>query len=81
MARSFGPAYVKRTIRFNSIRRGLLGGNRFWLTMFGVLQLARWSGKVTKRGEMPVRFTEQLGPGEAYEIRHVAPPKRRGRRS
>ena len=29
MARGFGPAYVKRTIRYNSVRRGLLGGNRF----------------------------------------------------
>ena len=81
MARSFGPAYVKRTLRYNSVRRGLFGGNRFWLTMFGLGQLARWSGKVTKRGDMPVRFTEKLAPGEAYEIRHVAPPKRRGRRS
>lgn len=80
-ARSFGPTYVKRTIRYNSVRRGLLGGNRFWLTVFALGRLARWSGKVTKRGDMPIRFTERLEPGEAYEIRHVAPPKGRGRRS
>ena len=49
--------------------------------MIGLGQLARWSGKVTKRGDMPVKFTEKLAPGEAYEIRHIAPPKRRDRRS
>ncbi len=81
MARSFGPRYVKRVIRDNSLRRGLFEGNRFWLTMFGLGQLARWTGKVTKRGEMPLRFSERLRPGEAYEIRHVARPKRRDRSS
>ena len=55
-----GPTYVKRTVRMNSIRKGLLGGSRFWLAIFGLGYVARWSGKVTKRGEMPVRFSEEL---------------------
>lgn len=81
MARSFGPTHVKRAIRHNSLHRGLFGGSRFWLTMFGLGQLVRWSGKVTKRGEMPIRFSERLGPDEAYMIHHVARPKRRDRSS
>jgi len=71
--RGFGPTYVKRTIRMNSVRKGLLGGSRFWLTIFVMGYVMRWSGKVTKRGEMPVRFSEALGPGEELVIRHVDP--------
>lgn len=73
MASRFGPTYVKRTIRYNGIRKGLLGGSRFWLTVFVAGYVARWSGKVTKRGEMPIRFSESLKPGESYVIRHVDP--------
>ena len=69
--RGFGPTYVKRVVRMNSIRKGLLGGSPFWLGIFGLGYLARWSGKVTKRGEMPVRFSEAIGPGEQLVIRHV----------
>ena len=70
---ALGPAYVRRTVRMNSIRKGILGGNRFWLTVFALGYVGRFVGKVTKRGEMPVVFTEKLAPGEAYEIRHVEP--------
>ena len=70
--RGFGPAYVKRTIRMNSIRKGLLGGSRFWLVVFGLGYVARWSGKVTKRGEMPIRYSEALKPGEELVIRHTS---------
>ena len=70
---SFGPAYVKRTIRVNSVRKGLLGGSRFWLGMFAAGYLVRWSGKVIKRGEKPIRFSEALKPGESLVIRHIDP--------
>lgn len=70
-ARSFGPAYLKRTVRFNATRKGLLGGSRFWLVVFGVLRLAKWSGKVTKRGEAPIQFSEALQTGESFVVRHV----------
>ncbi len=71
MASRFGPAYVKRTLRFNSVRKGLLGGSRFWLAVFVGGYVARWSSKVTKRGAMPIRFSESLEPGESFVIRHV----------
>ena len=70
--RGFGPTYVRRTIRMNSIRKGLLGGSRFWLTVFALGYVARWSGKVTKRGEMPIRYSETLEPGQELVIRHMA---------
>ncbi|MDG2027500.1 MAG: hypothetical protein P8J50_10340 [Acidimicrobiales bacterium] len=70
--RGFGPAFVKRTIRMNGIRKGLLGGSRFWLVIFGLGYVARWSGKVTKRGEMPIRYSEKLKPGESIVISHTS---------
>ncbi|MEO0494622.1 MAG: hypothetical protein AAF081_14525 [Actinomycetota bacterium] len=79
-ARSFGPAYLKRTVRFNATRKGLLGGSRPWLVVFGLLRLAAWSGKVTKRGDAPVKFGESLQPGESFVITHIAPPKKERRR-
>ena len=73
MASRFGRTYVRRTIRMNSFRKGLLGGSPFWLTVFALGRVGRFVGKVTKRGEAPVVFRERLGPGEAYEIRHLRP--------
>jgi hypothetical protein len=72
-SRGFGPTYVKRTIRMNSMQKGLFGGSRFWLTVFAAGYVLRWTGKVTKRGEMPVRYSESLRPGEEIVIRHVDP--------
>ncbi len=71
MAARFGPAYVKRTVRYNGVRKGLLGGSRIWTAVFVAGYLARWSGKVTKRGEKPIRFSESLKPGESFVIRHI----------
>ena len=71
--RRFGRSYVRRTVRMNSIRKGLLGGSRFWLAVFAAGYVGRWTGKVTKRGEPPVVFSEKLKPGESYEIRHIEP--------
>ncbi len=73
--RGFGPTYVKRTVRRNSVRKGLLGGSRFWLAIFIAGYVARWSGKVTKRGEMPVRYSERLLPGESITITHIDAPR------
>ena len=80
MARSFGPAYLKRTIRFKATRQGLLGGSRRWLAVFGLLQFLKWSGKVTKRGEAPIKFGESLELGESFLITHMAPPSRASKR-
>jgi hypothetical protein len=70
---------LRRYIRMNALRRGLLGGSRPWLAVFVLGILGRQMGKVTKRGEMPLVLSEALKPGEALLITHLA-PKRRGRR-
>ena len=75
MAARFGPAYVRRTLRDNSVRKGLMGGNRFWLAIFVARYLTRLSRKVTKRGEKPIRFSESLKPGESFVIRHIGSTK------
>jgi len=71
--RKAGPTYIKRRIRMNSIQRGVLGGDKFWLTMFALGYAGRAVGKVTKRGPGPVVFSEKLAPGEAFEVRHIDP--------
>jgi len=78
MARkSFGKAYLSRTIRLKSIRKGLLGGSRFWLGIFGARLLGSKIRAIAKRGEMPIRFSEQLGVGERLEVSHLDPSTKR----
>jgi hypothetical protein len=71
--------FVKRYIRTNAIRRGLLGRDRFWMTVFALGLLGRQVNKVLKRGDMPVLFSEKLKPGESFVITHFAEPGRRGK--
>ena len=73
MAVPFRRGYVKRYIRYNSLRRGLLGGSRFWTIVFAAGFVGRWMGKVTKRGEMPVITSDDLEPGQGLLIRHLSP--------
>ena len=75
----FRRGVLRRYIRLNAFRRGLLGGSKPWLAIFVLSMLRRQMGKVTKRGEMPLVLSEALKPGEALLITHLA-PKRRGRR-
>ncbi|HAI64371.1 MAG TPA: hypothetical protein DCM13_05735 [Acidimicrobiaceae bacterium] len=72
--RSLGPAAVKQTVRTNALRRGLLGGSRPRLVVFAVLQIAKWSNKVTKRGEAPIAFRQALRPGQSFVITHLESP-------
>ncbi len=72
-AKTFGRAYLSRTIRLNSIRKGLLGGSKFWLTVFGVRFVGSRIQIITKRGEKPIRFSESLAVGETLTISHRPP--------
>lgn len=65
--------FVKRYIRYNALRRGLLGGSRIWTTIFFAGYVGRWLAKVTKRGEMPVITSDRIEPGEGLLIRHIPP--------
>jgi hypothetical protein len=78
---SFVKASVRRYLRYNSLRKGLLGQNKFWLSMFALGKLGGLMGKASKRGVAPVVFTEALKAGQSYEIAHITgPPTRRQRR-
>ena len=80
MFRFLRSAYVKRYLRYNSIRRGLLGGSKPWLAVLVLARVGRGIGKITKRGAMPLALTEALKPGQALVISHLAPRRRWWRR-
>ena len=71
--------FVKRYIRASAIRRGLLGGDRFWMVVLGLGLLGRQANKVLKRGDAPILFSERLKPGESFVITHFGEPSRRRR--
>jgi len=74
MARkSFGRAYLSRTIRIHSIRKGLFGGSTFWLVVFGARLIGSRTKAFTKRGEMPIRFSQKLAVGERLDVAHLDP--------
>ena len=72
---------LRRYLRLNAVRRGLLGGSKPWMVVLVLGLLGRQVGKVTKRGEMPLVLSEALKPGESMIITHLAPERRRRRRA
>jgi hypothetical protein len=72
--------FVRRYVRTNAIRRGLLGRDRLWMTIFVIGLLGRQANKVLKRGDAPLVFSERLQPGESFVITHFAEPGRGRRR-
>jgi len=78
--RIFRSAYVRRWLRYNALRKGLLGRQGPWLFVFVMSFLFRRLNTILKRGEMPIRFSEKLEPGVSYMISHLVPPTRRQRR-
>ncbi len=80
--RSLDPrVIVARRVRYNALRKGLLGGSGPWLAVFVVLRLGRFVGKVTKRGEAPVIFSERMPPGVVVGLENRRPVNRLGRRA
>ena len=71
--RRFGLSTLFETIRVKSFRNGLTGGSRVWMTVFVARFVLRWLARVAKQGEMPVKHSERLAPGESLLIRHVDP--------
>ncbi len=76
----FRSGYLRRWVRYNALRKGLLGRQGPWLAVFVLAFLGRRANAVLKRGEMPIRFSEKLEPGATYVISHIVPPTRRERR-
>lgn len=71
--------YLKRVIRMNATRKGLLGGSRLWRAVWLMLTLRKGWSKVSKSGEAPIAFTEPLKEGEAWTVVHVPEQSKRGR--
>ena len=69
----FRRAYIQRRIRINAVRRGLLGGSRFWTAVFVAGRLRGFVQRVTKRAEMPIVSSDEVGVGEGLVIRHLRP--------
>jgi hypothetical protein len=80
MFRLLRSGYLKRWLRYNALRKGLLGRQGPWMAVFVAGVALRQVNKVLKRGPMPVRFSEKLEPGATYVISHIVPPTRRQRR-
>lgn len=72
-------SYIKRVVRMNATRKGLLGGSTPWRAVWVLLTLRKGWSKVSKSGDAPVTFTEPLREGEAWTIVHVPEQSKRGR--
>ena len=70
---------IKRIIARNALRRGLFGGSPFWRFVWFAGVARRMWGKVSKSGEAPVVFSEDLPEGEVIVISHSPERSRRGR--
>ena len=79
MAKLLRGSTAKRMVRTNALRRGLLGGSPFWRAIWFVGVARRLWSRVSKSGEAPIEFSEDLPEGEVYVISHLPERSRRGR--
>ncbi len=66
-----GPAVG--TLLGRGLRRGLLGGQRRWQVVLGLVALTRLVRRVARPGPGPVVHRRRLHVGEGIEIRHLPP--------
>jgi hypothetical protein len=69
-----------RFVRRNATYKGLLGGSRGWLAVFGALGAVRFFGKYVGRDVQHVS-TEKLLPGQSMTITALAAASRAERSS
>jgi hypothetical protein len=81
MFRLLRSKYLRRTLRYNALRKGLLGRQPVWVVVLGLGLLGRAFGKISKRGPMPLVLSERLEPGQSMVIRHIPYEKKSRRRS
>ena len=80
MFRILRSGYLRRWLRYNALRKGLLGQQGPWFFVFVATFVLRRVNSVLKRGVMPIRFSEKLEPGATYVISHIVTPSRRQQR-
>jgi hypothetical protein len=68
-----------RVIRRQSVRRGLFGGNRAWMTIGGLYTVVRVMRRIA-RGSEGVLVSERIKPGETLVIEAHPSEGRRARR-
>jgi hypothetical protein len=70
---------MKRMIAANALRKGLLGGSPLWRFVWFVGLFQRLWSRVSKSGDAPVVFSQDLPEGEVIVISHSPERSRRGR--
>ncbi|NNC79956.1 MAG: hypothetical protein HKN94_07355 [Acidimicrobiales bacterium] len=80
MARLPRSSYLKRTVKMNALRKGLIGGSPVWRTVWVLSAVRKFWSKVSKKGEAPVVFEEDLDEGTAWTLVHVPENSRHGRK-
>lgn len=69
-----------RLVRRQSVKRGLFGGNRAWMTVGGVYSLIKVVRRISRRADGVVT-AERIAPGETLIIETVPRTTRRQRRA
>jgi len=70
---------MRTKFRVKAVRKGLVGGSRMWRIIWVLLTLRNGWAKVSKSRGAPIRFTEPLREGEAWQVVHVPEDSKRGR--
>ena len=65
---------LTRVLLRTGFRRGVLGGSRPWVVLFGVAGALRLIQRINDR-ESEVVFSEELQPGETFVIAHGREPR------
>jgi len=71
--------FIKRMVRTNALRKGLLGGSPFWRVIWGAQLLLKGWNKVSKSGDAPIEFNEPLEEGQVWALVHEPEQSKRGR--
>ena len=67
------PSGMRRYIRYNATRKGLLGGSRLWLGVWAAGRARGFWGRFTKSGPAPLVYSGPVASGHWNEIVHEKP--------
>ena len=72
--------YIKRLLKSNALRKGLLGGSPFWRVVWGAQLLLKGWNKISKDADdAPIEFNEPLQEGQVWAVVHEPEQSRKGR--
>ena len=70
---------MRTKFRTKAVRKGLVGGSRMWRAIWVLMTLRNGWARLSKSGGAPIKFTEPLREGEAWQVVHVPEDSKRGR--